>query len=313
VSGIDPDNRPFTYIDNNLIIACADGTDEGLMAWLQASPLRYVYSDATLSDLEGAQNIKTRLDVLDRLDACHISYSKEEKSCIVTGLKASARLDCVNGTISSKPIEEALDAFSIFAHGGEAAGTAEDVTEIFVKKAMEQLELVLVENPEFLRHSGEEALVEARQAIQESATISVEGDYAKPPDVLSKVFDIKPPNVLSKLLGLLSQQDSQSLRKTLDTQKPRFEQILEAALLLSLIGIGRDKRIRKQNYETAKKGATSDRHDALHIAFALNCHVLLSADRGLLKRAFALTEYYQSPCHVIRRHMEQWFLFPKGW
>lgn len=305
--------RPFGYIDTNLIIRCADGADNGLFEWLQDMPLHCVYSDTTLSDLKGARDIEARMEVLDALNARHISYSDIHRGCILMEVKASQRMDHWRNLPSTEPIEEALDTFSIFAHGGKSAGMVGEIFDIFAQKTVEQLQTMLANDEELSLEEKAEYQAKVIEKLWETSRVADEKADVVLPEILSRIPEIKPPNVLAQFITLLSKEDSRWFRKALASEQPAFEKYHQAALYLSLLGFGRDKRVRKDILDNAMKGAKADRHDTQHIAYGLNVHLLLSADRGLLRRAFTLAEYYNVPSHMLRRAENGWFLLPKGW
>lgn len=295
----------LVYVDANIVIGLCEGKLPLVERFLANPIFVPAFSDITLSDMSQHRELAKRLAVLDRLDAQHISVDYEYSTAAITGQSATQRQQELNVEGGN-----GLEEYEVSLTGYLRNILRPDdihVHEVLAQHLEEALPLFRSID-EMCNSSGlkadfsnqiSEVLKDLSDMDTETATRFIERADQSTGGGSQSIGGLHPPNLIEKIALKMQPEDAATFRESMKKETISFTGMLERSLHLSAMGFGRDRRIRKANDPLSLKGARSEMHDNQHIFIGLLCPILLTADRGLAIKAYALAERYEIPTHII--------------
>ena len=247
----------------------------------------------------GSSEIVKRIDLIDEIGALRLVVEDlDSPNCKLIDQRAFAYLEeQFNESPDINEFLNALDEFSLFAHGSKSQKGIENIDRKFRQAISSLIDDLGNELREF-SPSAAQMISEACKNIFDSPMFEkpkhIEELQENPDQVLEDlkhISSIQPPEVLRRILELCPSEMKDSLNDVFNSAKQSFSNLSIAAALVGLLGFNNDKRIQKANYALALKGAKSERNDVQHIAFALACDAFITIDKRSARKHYALSEY----------------------
>ncbi|MDQ7071667.1 MAG: hypothetical protein Q9M48_13190, partial [Rhodobacterales bacterium] len=263
------------------------------------------FSDITLSDMSQHPQSAKRLAVLDRFEARHISVDYAASTATITGTSAAQRQQELNAE-PVNGLEEYEASLTVYLRN-MLRPTDIQLHEPFVQHLKEALPMIRsideMCNSSGLKADFSNQISEVRKELSslntETVTQFVERADHSTGGGAQSIGGLQPPNLIEKIALKMKPEDAVGFRELMKKETISFTGMLERSFYLAALGFGRDNRIRKADDLKTIKGARSEMHDHQHICIGLLCPILLTADRGLAIKAYALAERYKIQTHII--------------
>lgn len=294
------DKNILAYLDTDVVSRLASGKLPDFETMICASNLVPLYSSVLISESISKPSYEEKIATLDRLKACRVESDDSHASGLkVWDERASDYVSRCNESNVPVGMENALDQFLLFAHGSQSGVNRNQVFRQFEEATIKLLEQLYSEM-DILSHSYKEPL----KALVQGITLErvFEDDFSSEDNRLEleelvqnykSVASFRPPKVIEKVLRCLPEDAREELQRKIAGVDPSFGDLIEAAVLLGILGYNRDSRIGSDKQERASRGARSDRHDTQHIAFGVLCRLFFTGDKRSARKAFALSEHYR--------------------
>lgn len=289
----------LAYLETDVVSRLASGKLPDFEAIICASNLIPLYSSVLVSESISKANFEDKIATLDRINACRVEPEDSDASGLkVWDERASDYVSRCNGSIVTLGMENALDQFLLFTHGSQSGSSRNEVFQQFEEATIELLEQLYSEMDDI-----SDAFKEPLKALIQG--ISVERDFEDDfssedsrrglEDLVQNyksVASFRPPRVVEKVLRCLPKDAREELQRKIAGEDPSYGELVEASVLLGVLGYNKDSKIGSAKQERASRGARSDRHDTQHIAFGVMCRLFFTGDKRSARKAFALSEHY---------------------
>ncbi|TKZ22533.1 hypothetical protein FAP39_01275 [Shimia litoralis] len=231
-----------------------------------------VYSDAHLLDWKNADNPTPELDFLSSQNALHLSQRDDK----VLASPKDANLAFQQVTDFDVAPMGKLWAMM---HGGGADQNA----EITMQSIIRELTGVPV--------SFDSQAISPYQKDRRLSIRDIDQVWARTESQVKKQYPSDDQNPINTIAHSLCGDDLREFQKAFPENLTSFSEIQIACGVLSLMGIGQSKGLRKQKPIAAEAGE-HDYIDCQHIAFGLHCDAFITADVATAEKATYLSNYW---------------------
>ncbi len=231
-----------------------------------------VYSDAHLLDWKNATDPTPELDFLKSQNALY-AYLRDDK---VTTSEKDANLAFQQVTDFDVAPMGKLWALM---HGGGADQNA----DITIQAIIRELTGVPV--------SFDSQINSPYQKGERLSIWDIDKFWANNKNQIGEMCAIDGQNPIEALARSFGEDGLREFQKDFPQKPMSVLGIQAACCMLSLLGLGQSKGLRKQTPKATKVGA-NDYIDSLHIAFGLHCHAFITNDKATAEKAAALRAYW---------------------
>lgn len=237
------------------------------------------YSDASLIDLKNSKDPSPELQYLEKVGAIHLT--EKEGRVYSSNFTPQERFEQLN------PIgNDIMGEIIAFMNGGGPTQTSQEHVINLLSKVKNYV-------PEIADLLDQLVSNQPITDIDTSNTTNrdVEQMIAKQnfPSLIDEV------NPLQRILEAIPEEDQSNFLTIFPRSASNltYDNFVQASLLLSTVGIGVSKGIKKQGIGRAEKVGSHDYLDAQHIAYGLHTNQFVTTDKATFEKFEALRNYWQ--------------------
>jgi hypothetical protein len=253
--------------------------DTCILSWIrefdisQFNEYKIVYSEATMLDLKNSSDPEPEIEFLERCGA--VCLSKNGSGLI------DAKMDPRTCFETADPLVTQIFGPMLSAISG---GGGENSMATSLANMVESLDGMDFDQAPLHQKINEDTSLNSVTAKE----------IARSMDIFTRKLPAQiSDHYLQDLIRGLPPEEKAGFDLIFPPGIPNYDTILQAAIMLSLMGIGRPKGIRSNVADKSIKVAKRDVLDAIHISYALHCDGFITNDKASLLKFRLLNTYWK--------------------